>query len=197
MWSKPGSRDWVSFATGSSKRRPKAYGSRQKGARPKAKSAKKRAQSLFQLFMSEGERMNSTGKKQIEKLAIAHGLRDFKWMNPNSIILGHWVRMKCSYGCPGYGKRKTCPPYVPSVEECIKFFREYKRGLFFHFAKKLKDPEMRHPWSKEVNQRMLDLEREVFLSGYQKAFVFPQAPCRLCKNCTGSAEEGFHWRVRR
>ncbi len=132
--------------------------------------------------------MNSAAKKQIEKLAIVQGLKDFKWMNPNSIILGHWVRMKCSYGCPGYGKRKTCPPYVPSVEECVKFFREYKLGLLFHFAKKFKDPEMRHPWSKDMNQRMLDLEREVFLSGYQKTFVFPQSTCRLCKTCTGTAE---------
>ena len=139
--------------------------------------------------MFEGGEMNVTAKKQIEKLAVAHGLGDFKWMDPRTVIIGHWVRMKCSYGCPGYGKRKTCPPYVPSVEECIAFFREYKRGLLFHFAKKFKDPEMRHPWSKEVNQRMLDLERKVFLAGFQKAFVFPQAPCRLCKNCTGTAED--------
>src|SRR5271157_1598937 len=30
MWSRPGSRDWVSFATGSSKRRRKVQGSRKK-----------------------------------------------------------------------------------------------------------------------------------------------------------------------
>lgn len=133
--------------------------------------------------------MKKTAMKQIEKMAMQQGLKDFKWMDPRSIILAEWVRMKCNYGCPGYGKRKTCPPYVPSVEECMRFFKEFKHGLFFHFAKKFKDPEMRHPWSKEVNQRMLDLEREVFLSGYHKAFVFTQAPCRLCKNCTGTAED--------
>ena len=133
--------------------------------------------------------MNSSAKKAVEKLAVAHGLKDFKWMDPGKIVIGEWVRMKCNYGCPGYGKRKTCPPYVPSVEECTRFFKEYKKGLFFHFAKKFKDPEMRHPWSKEINQKMLDLERKVFLSGYQKAFVFPQAPCRLCKNCTADSQE--------
>ncbi len=133
--------------------------------------------------------MNSVAKKGIEKLAMAHGLTDFKWVDPGRIIIGEWVRMKCNYGCPGYGKRKTCPPYVPSVEECMRFFKEYRHGLFFHFAKKFKDPEKRHPWSKEVNQRMLDLERKVFLSGYQKAFVFPQAPCRLCKNCAADSQE--------
>ena len=132
--------------------------------------------------------MNSAAKKGIEKLAVAHGLKDFKWMDPGKIIVGHWVRMKCNFGCPGYGKRRTCPPYLPAVEECLKFFKEYKRGLFFHFVKRFKDPEMRHPWSKEVNQRMLNLEREVFLSGFEKAFMFPQAPCRLCENCPATGE---------
>ena len=132
--------------------------------------------------------MNSAEKKKVEKLAVAHGLTDFKWMDPRTVVLGQWVRMKCHYGCGGFGKRKSCPPYVPPVEDCRKFFGEYKAGLFFHFAVKFKDPEKRHPWSKEVNQRMLDLERKVFLAGYQKAFVFPQAPCRLCKTCTGTPE---------
>jgi len=132
--------------------------------------------------------MNKGAVKKIEKMAKDHALEDFKWIHPRTIIVGEWVRMKCNYGCGGYGKRKTCPPYVPSVEECRKFFKEYQHGLLFHFAKRFKDPEMRHPWSREVNQRMLGLEREVFLSGYQKAFVFPQATCRLCKNCKGGNE---------
>lgn len=132
--------------------------------------------------------MNPAAKKRIEGLANAHRLTDFKWMDPGRVIIGNWVRMKCNFGCPGYGKRRTCPPYLPSVEECRNFFKEYKRGLLFHFAKRFKNPEMRHPWSKEVNRRMLELEREVFLSGYQKAFIFTQAPCRVCKNCTGTGE---------
>jgi len=130
--------------------------------------------------------MNRTEMKKIEKAAVKHGLKDFKWVRPRTIILGHWVRMKCDYGCPGYGKKRTCPPLVPPVEECGKFFREYQRGLLFHFAKKFKDPETRHSWSREINQKMLELEREVFLSGYYKAFVFTQAPCRVCKRCNGA-----------
>ncbi len=133
--------------------------------------------------------MNSATKKRIEKLAAAHGLKDFKWMDPRRVVIGQWVRMKCNFGCPGYGKRKTCPPYLPPVEECQKFFKEYKQGLFFHFATRLKDPKMRHPWSAGINKKMLALEREVFLSGYEKAFIFPMAPCRLCKNCTADSQE--------
>lgn len=132
--------------------------------------------------------MKASEKKQIEKLAITQGLGDFRWMDPRSIITGQWVRMKCTYGCPGYGKRKTCPPHIPPVQECAAFFREYKRGLLFHFAIKFKDPKMMNPWSHKVNRKMLDLEKNVFLAGFQKAFVFPQAPCRFCKDCASTAE---------
>jgi len=136
--------------------------------------------------------MTKAAAQKIEKMARAHSLKDFRWIQPKSIITGHWVRTKCTYGCPGYGKRGCCPPQVPPVVDCEKFFREYRSGLLFHFAKKLKRPEMRFPWSREVNQRMLDLEKEVFLAGYYKAFVFPQAPCRLCKQCRGSKQDCRH-----
>jgi predicted metal-binding protein len=133
--------------------------------------------------------MDSKEKGKIEKMAVAQGLKDFRWLDPRTVILGHWVRMKCNYGCPGYGKKRTCPPQVPSVEECQEFFKEYKHGILFHFTKKFKDPKMRPPWSRKVNERMLGLEREVFLSGYPKAFMFPQAPCALCKECKGTEGE--------
>ncbi|HSR11518.1 MAG TPA: DUF2284 domain-containing protein, partial [Thermodesulfobacteriota bacterium] len=126
---------------------------------------------------------------RIEKMAAAHGLGDFKWIQPRSIVLGEWVRMKCLYGCPGYGSRKTCPPFVPSVAECRDFFGEYRAGILFHFGVKFENPDMRHAWSNEVNKRMLEFEREVFLSGFQKAFLFPQAPCRLCGECSGTDKE--------
>jgi predicted metal-binding protein len=136
-----------------------------------------------------GEKMNKRAMADVEEMALARGLKGFKWIRPPTVLFGEWVRMKCNFGCPGYGKRKTCPPYVPSVAECMKFFQEYRHGLFFHFAKKFKDPAMRHPWSKEANQKLLDLEKEVFLSGYHKAYLFVPAPCRLCRNCKGGERE--------
>lgn len=133
--------------------------------------------------------MNQAAKKKMEKMAITRGLDDFKWIRPRSVVFGQWVRMKCNYGCPGYGKRRTCPPYVPSVDECREFFGEYRQGLLFHFSVSFKDPEMRHSWSQKVNQKMLDFERDVFLAGFQKAFMFTQAPCRLCSRCAGEKGE--------
>ena len=127
--------------------------------------------------------------RRIEKMAESHGLADFKWIQPRAIVTGHWVRAKCQYGCPSYGQKACCPPEVPAVTECEELLKEYKSGLLFHFARKFKKPEMRFPWFRELNGRVLDLEREVFLAGYHKAFAFLPAPCRLCSRCRESKRE--------
>jgi len=67
--------------------------------------------------------------KKIERMAREHGFADFKWINPRDVVTGNWVRMKCQFGCDGYGKGGCCPPEVPSVTDCRRFFDEYKVGL--------------------------------------------------------------------
>ena len=136
--------------------------------------------------------MTKTAAKRIEKMARDHGVKDFKWIRPQSIITDYWVRAKCMFGCPSYGKKACCPPEIFSVAECKQFFAGFKSGLFFHFAIKFKDPEMRFPWAQEVNKRILDLEKEVFLSGFYKAFVFVPAPCRICQKCQKTKGECNH-----
>jgi len=62
-------------------------------------------------------------------------LRDYKWINPKSIVVGQWVRMKCMFGCKNYGQCGICPPNVPSVPECEAFFEDTRVGLSFTFLK--------------------------------------------------------------
>ncbi len=133
--------------------------------------------------------MTRTTATRIERMAQAHDLGDFQWIQPGAIITGHWVRAKCLYGCPRYGQKACCPPEVPAVSECVNFFKDYKSGLFFHFSRKFKKPEMRFSWFREANRRVLNLEKEVFLSGFYKAFAFPPAPCNLCGRCQESKRE--------
>lgn len=113
----------------------------------------------------------------------AHGFDDFKWIDPAKIVVAQWVRMKCLYGCGSYGKSACCPPNVPSVEECRRFFDEYRAAAIFHFQKKVKKPEDRKPWALKIDISLLALEREVFLSGYQKAFLLFMDSCELCRDC--------------
>ncbi len=134
----------------------------------------------------------SAGDQELEKMFVKNGYEDYKWLDPKSIVVGQWARMKCMFGCKEYGRCGTCPPNVPSVAECEAFFKGYKRGVVFHFARKVDRPEDRFAWTKEVNSKLLDLERTVFLSGYYKAFLLFMDSCNLCETCTGAREKCNH-----
>ena len=131
-------------------------------------------------------------KSALEKIFKKFDCIDFKWVEPKQIVVAQWVRMKCVFGCANYGKSLSCPPYTPSISECRDFFLEYTHSVLFHFPKKVKKPENRIPWSKKVTKILLNLEREVFLSGYHKSFVLPMNECRLCKECAKSKEACRH-----
>jgi predicted metal-binding protein len=126
---------------------------------------------------------------ELEALFAQHGYTDFRWIKPQDIVVSQWVRMKCAFGCGEYGRNATCPPNVPSVSECRRFFDEYSAAVIFHFEKKVDKPEDRHAWSRGVNQELVKLEKTVFLAGYQKAFLLCMDSCSLCTECPGKREE--------
>lgn len=122
-------------------------------------------------------------REALESVFIKSGYKDFKWIAPRDIMVKQWVRMKCRFGCYNYGMQACCPPNSPSISECREFFKEYSEGVIFHFEKKLDQPEDRHAWARETNKGLFSLEREVFLSGYYKAFLFYASNCRICAKC--------------
>ena len=65
-------------------------------------------------------------RKDLEARFKEHNFTDYKWIDPKIIVVSSWVRMKCQYGCDEYGVTAVCPPNVPSVSDCEKFFKEYK-----------------------------------------------------------------------
>ena len=123
-------------------------------------------------------------KSGLEDIFKQHGFSDFRWIAPKNIVVSQWVRMKCLFGCHQYGQNTTCPPHVPTVAECEKFFQEYKQAVIFHFTKKEDQPGDRKEWSKRTDKQLLELERAVFLAGYQKAFMLTIDQCKLCLECT-------------
>ena len=127
-------------------------------------------------------------RQQLESMFKEHDFSDYRWIDPRDIVVAQWVRMKCIYGCNEYGKNASCPPNVPSIPECERFFKEYSDGVIFHFEKVAEKPEDRFPWTRKLNKRLLKLEREVFISGYQKAFLLFLDSCNLCDECKGRRE---------
>ncbi|MGD2294556.1 MAG: DUF2284 domain-containing protein [Candidatus Aminicenantes bacterium] len=128
-------------------------------------------------------------RERIEGLIGKHGFTDYKWIDPGRIVVEQWVRMKCLYGCDEYGRTATCPPNVPAVSECTNFFREYTQVAILHFEKKVDHPEDRFAWTRQLNLRLLELEREIFISGYRKAFLLFMDSCNLCEGCPGKLEK--------
>jgi predicted metal-binding protein len=123
------------------------------------------------------------GRLSLEKMFRDHGFDNFTWIDPGKIIVAQWVRVKCMYGCDDYGRNAACPPNVPSVTECRELFGEYSSGVAFHFEVGFDDPKERHAWVAGVNRRLFELERKVFISGYEKAFMLFVGCCQLCSDC--------------
>lgn len=126
--------------------------------------------------------------KVVEDIFHHHGFEDFQRLDPRKIIVSSWVRMKCRFGCPDFGRVASCPPQVPAVDDCRLFFQEYDAAVVFHFQKSVAKPEDRFAWTRGLNRELLKVERDVFVSGYRKAFLLFLDSCNLCQECGGKRE---------
>lgn len=123
-------------------------------------------------------------KKRLSKytcLALAMGASRAKIIPVQKVAVEEWVRVKCQYGCSGWGKRYTCPPYSPVPEVTRKMLAEYCTGLLIQRdnIRYKAEPKLRVGFKKMVAR----LERALFLDGYYKAFGMASGPCRFCRTC--------------
>jgi len=125
-----------------------------------------------------------TVRKALETIFREHELEDFLWIRAADIVVAQWVRMKCMFGCWEYGQSATCPPEMPTVAECERFIREYADAVLFHFSGRVTNPEDRYEWSMDIDRRLVEVERRVFLAGFPKAFLLSMGSCRFCDDCT-------------
>lgn len=127
-------------------------------------------------------------KELLENVFTQCGFNDFKWISAKDIQVAQWVRFRCLFGCPYYGKKGTCPPNVPSIEQCREFFSGYEEGAIFHLQKAFEKTDDRRAWSRDMSSGLVKVEREVFLAGYYKTFLVNFDSCNLCDECTASRE---------
>jgi len=124
-------------------------------------------------------------KNALDPLIKEFGTADYKWIDPKQIVVAQWVRMKCMFGCGEYGHCAVCPPNVPEVDACERFFHEYTDAAILHFPGTVEKPEDRHAWTRGINKQLIQLERAVFLAGYERAFQLFMDSCTFCKECSG------------
>ena len=115
------------------------------------------------------------------KRALAAGAKDAKLIPTDTIVTAQWVRIKCQYGCSGYGLSLTCPPHSPPPEKTAQMLSEYKTALLVHTDGHAK-----------ITPLLTRLERQAFLDGYHKAFAFVAGPCNLCEECSLEIGECCH-----
>ena len=122
-------------------------------------------------------------QEEIDPIVRHHAFSDYRWLDPAAILVAEWVRMKCQFGCPHYGRAAACPPNTPSVDGCRRFFGEYQHALIFHLQNAEAETRARHAWSAQTNRSLVALERDVFLAGYPEAFALFTDACHLCEEC--------------
>jgi len=128
-------------------------------------------------------------QEQVESILNRHGFSDYRWLDPGEIPVAEWVRMKCQFGCPHYGRAAACPPNTPSIDACQRFFGEYQHGLIFHLQNAEPEIKARHAWSAHMNRALVALERDVFLAGFPRAFALFTDACHLCDECVPQRAE--------
>ncbi len=127
-------------------------------------------------------------KLEVEKRLKASEFLDFRWVSAKDISVAQWVRVKCEFGCSSYGSG-TCPPNTPSVEECRNFFEEYSTAVVIRLTKTADKENYPSSWSRRMTNRLLNLERQVFLLGFPKTFLLNQTCCGVCNECVGNRHD--------
>ncbi|ABS56085.1 conserved hypothetical protein [Methanoregula boonei 6A8] len=139
------------------------------------------------------------------------GAADAKVIPASDVIVENRVTLKCRAGCIGYGKKLTCPPYVPTPDNFRNILSEYRYALLVKFISPAEaepdvicsiykywlDPtapaDMKVAaekfWKDHFNgtgsfaPMMLELERLAFNAGNPFALAFVNGSCRLCETC--------------
>ena len=101
------------------------------------------------------------------------GAVEAKIINPNSIVVAPWVRLKCQFGCPHYNTRHCCPPHTPTPQQTQEVIACYSQALLIHCEGMDVSP----------TEIVFELEREIFLIGFYKALGLGAGPCWLCQKC--------------
>ena len=115
------------------------------------------------------------------KTALEAGAHDARLIATDTVVTAQWVRLKCQFGCGGYGQCLTCPPHSPTPEKTAQVLREYRVALLVHSEGEV-----------EVTPLVVALERRAFIEGYHKAFAMGAGPCELCKSCLPDKRECRH-----
>ncbi|WP_297068907.1 DUF2284 domain-containing protein [Thermococcus sp.] len=82
--------------------------------------------------------------------------------------------------CPMYGKRPSCPPYVPGWREAGDWVRSFSRALLIKFWV---DMEHFEDEKRAAIRYLLKREEELFKAGKPYVMALFPGSCNLCNDC--------------
>jgi predicted metal-binding protein len=106
---------------------------------------------------------------------------DARIISPSDVETAAWVRLKCQYGCDGYGLSLVCPPYTPTAQQMRQVLDSYRRAVLIHFTREAR-----------IKATIVELERDFFLRGAWKVFGLGAGSCSLCKECDLEQQQCRH-----
>ena len=139
--------------------------------------------------------MSMITKKELGELiniAKKMGASDAKAIKPSEIVVRNWVRLKCQYGCDGYGKILTCPPFSPTPERTMQVLKEYEWALLMKFEGAGGRAGDAVVYEKSLPNLVVKIERAIFLKGFYAAFGLAAGPCSFCSGEDCNLEQCRH-----
>lgn len=106
---------------------------------------------------------------------------DARIISPTDVETAPWVRLKCQFGCDGYGQTLVCPPYTPTAQQMREVLDSYRRAVLIHFTREAR-----------IKATIVELERDFFLRGTWKVFGLGAGSCSLCKECDLEQQQCRH-----
>jgi predicted metal-binding protein len=156
----------------------------------------------------------------LKTLALNLGATEARVISAEEIVVENRVVLKCRFGCDDYGKRLTCPPFTPKVDEFRRMLKDYRHAMIVKFkspAKADKDTSrslLRSQYDSTMNRGLrekasrfwsdwkndkkrillavLELEKAAFNRGYTFAVGFTSGSCGLCEKCNVQAGICLH-----
>ena len=113
------------------------------------------------------------------KMALEKGIDQAVVVETSRVVTAPWVRMKCQFGCAGYGDSLCCPPRTPTPDEMRKILDSYTIGILLRRQIKKGGTAV-----ERLSETAVAIERTLFLDGYYKVWTLGAGPCGGCKTCT-------------
>ena len=133
--------------------------------------------------------INQAGLKKYCDRALEAGAAHAKVIEPGSVVTAPWVRLKCQFGCAGYGTRYCCPPDTPTPQEMRTVLDAYGRAMLIHMEAVGTELQEKRKLRAKLIDHLTELEGEMFKDGYYKAFLLVSGPRHLCKACAKLKQE--------